>query len=159
MEDDGICLDVDYVNRLDAKYEKGLNEASIKMNEILAPYENELKRYRMLGQLDDPINYESPIQLKIVLYDVLKIKPLDEKQSTDKNALKAIDHPFTKALLAYRHYSILMKTFTKALPGWLSQKDGRLHAKFNQMGTEDNNVRTGRFSSTNPKQINWGLYW
>ena len=150
MEDDGICLDVDYVNKLDAKYEKGLNEASIKMNEILAPYENELKRYRMLGQLDDPINYESPIQLKIVLYDVLKIKPLDEKQSTDKNALKAIDHPFTKALLAYRHYSILMKTFTKVLPGWLSTKDGRLHAKFNQMGTEDNNVRTGRFSSTQP---------
>ncbi len=150
MEDDGICLDVDYVKRLDDKYTKGLEKASNKMNEILAPYKKELDSYRSLGQLDDPINYESPVQLKIVLYDILKIKPLDENKSTDKAALKAIDHPFTKALLDYRHFSILMKTFTKSLPNCISEKDGKLHANFNQMGAEDNNVRTGRFSSTNP---------
>ena len=64
--------------------------------------------------------------------------------------MKALNIPFTKALLEYRHYAKLISAFTEALPKLCSTKDGKIHASFNQMGKEENNVRTGRFSSTDP---------
>ena len=155
MEDTGICLDVDYLKLLDKKYKERLKKYSDELTEIVKPYEEKIKYYQSLGKLDDPVNYESPLQLSIVMYDILKIQPLEEHgRSTDKETLKALKVPFTKALLNYRQYSILIKTFTTPLPEWLSSKDGKLHANFNQMGAEENNVRTGRFSSSKPK-VNW----
>lgn len=71
-------------------------------------------------------------------------------KSTDKATLKSLKTPFTETILEYRHYSKLISGFTEPLPTWLSKKDGKLHASFNQMGKEENNVRTGRFSSTDP---------
>lgn len=151
MEDIGISLDVDYVNKLDKKYKERLQKYSDELTAITKPYEEKIRYYQSLGKLDDPVNYESPLQLSIVMYDILKIPPLEEHgRSTDKDTLKALKVPFTEALLNYRQYSILIKTFTNPLPNWLSPKDGKLHANFNQMGAEDNNVRTGRFSSTHP---------
>ena len=151
MEDTGICLDIDFLKKLDDKYSFNLEQSINKLNEVLQPYESTIRYYQSIGKLDNPINYESSQQLAIVLYDILKVEPLEEgSKSTDKATLKALKIPFTEALLDYRKYSILIKTFTKPLPSWLSSKDGKLHANFNQMGKEENNVRTGRFSSTQP---------
>lgn len=159
MEDTGIKLDLDFLNKLDKKYSDGLSKSVNKLNEILEPYSAKINYYQSLGKLDDPINYESSAQLATILYDILNIQPLvvDEghgnksiKKSTDAATLKELKTPFTEALLDYRHYSILIKTFTKPLPEMVSKVDGKIHANFNQMGKEENNVRTGRFSSTNP---------
>ena len=151
MEDTGICLDTDFLKKLDDKYTYNLEKSINKLNEVLQPYDSTIRYYQSIGKLDNPINYESPQQLVIILYDILKVEPLEEgSKSTDKATLKALKIPFTEALLDYRKYSILIKTFTKPLPSWLSSKDGKLHANFNQMGKEENNVRTGRFSSTQP---------
>lgn len=151
MEDAGICMDVEFLSKLNDKYTEGLNNSIKTLDDILKPYSQQIEYYQKLGKLDNPVNYESPTQLVILIYDILKIKPLEDfGRSTEKAALKALKVDFTKALLDYRHYSILIKTFTKPLPEWLSARDGKLHANFNQMGKEDNNVRTGRFSSTNP---------
>jgi len=151
MEDAGICMDVEFLNKLNDKYTDGLNNSIKTLDNILKPYSQQIEYYQKLGKLDNPVNYESPTQLVILIYDILKIKPLEDfGRSTEKAALKALKVDFTEALLDYRHYSILIKTFTKPLPEWLSARDGKLHANFNQMGKEDNNVRTGRFSSTNP---------
>ena len=103
-----------------------------------------------------PLNFNSSSQLQILLYDILKTTPLNESKSTDKATLKELNTPFTKALLEYRHYAKLISAFTEALPLLRSKKDNKIHASFNQMGKEDNNVVTGRFSSTNPK-LNWGI--
>lgn len=151
MEDDGICMDLDFVKKLHEKYTNGLNDSIQTLENILLEHKPTIEYYQALGKLDKPINYESNQQLSIILYDILKAPAgADGKKSTDKAALKALKIPFTEALLSYRHFSILIKTFTAPLPEWLSSKDGKLHANFNQLGKEDNNVRTGRFSSTQP---------
>lgn len=151
MEDYGICVDLDVLSRLDVKYkalsQKYLNE----IDSILAPHRQEIAHYQRTGKLDNPINFDSPKQLEIVLYDILR-SPVNEEtgRSTDKDTLKALKSPFASAMLNYRHYNKLVVSFTEPLPKWVSPKDGRLHASFNQMGKEENNVRTGRFSSSDP---------
>ena len=150
MEDSGICLDVDFVNKLHNKYTLGVEKTLKILNEVLEPYKSDIEYYQNLKKLDNPINFESPAQLSIIMYDILKYSTNNGTKSTDKATLKSLKTPFTKALLDYRHYSILIKTFTKPLPTFVSTKDGKVHANFNQMGKEENNVRTGRFSSTNP---------
>ncbi len=151
MEDDGICMDLDFINKLDKKYKDGLERSSNKLKEILEPHNDEIAYYQSVGKLDNPINFDSPPQLNIVLYDILKTKVLEHSgRSTDKSTLKALKTPFTKAILEYRHYAKLISSFTEPLPKLLSKKDNKLHASFNQMGKEENNVRTGRFSSTEP---------
>ena len=151
MEDDGICLDLDFLQKLHKKYEKGKEESEKKLNNILSKYSNQIRYYQDLGKLDDPINFESSTQLVIILYDILGTPVPETGRSTDKLTMQSLKTPFTEAVLEYRHYSKLMSSFTIPLPNWLSKKDGKLHASFNQMGKEENNVRTGRFSSTEPR--------
>ena len=150
MEDDGICLDLDFLNRLNKKYELKKLEAEKILKDILSKYSNQVEYYQNIGKLDNPLNFESPAQLNIIIYDILGTNVLENGKSTDKLTLQSLKTPFTDAVLEYRHYSKLINSFTTPLPGWLSKKDGKLHASFNQMGKEENNVRTGRFSSTDP---------
>lgn len=150
MEDYGINIDKDFCNKLDKKYEEKLNEASEKLDNLLQPYKYQIKSYQEQGKLDNPINYDSAKQLSIVLYDIIKIKDDSSKKATDKNTLKNLKNPITDTVLEYRHYAKLRSAFTQALPSLISEKDNKIHASFNQMGKEDNNVRTGRFSSTSP---------
>lgn len=160
MEDFGICMDLDFVNRLHTKYSRNAAKYKAELDRLLAPYMSEIKYYQNIGDLEDPINYDSSTQLPIVIYDILKIKnpvllgkgPDDGEigRPTDKETLKAMKNEFTDNILKYRHYAKLVQAFTEPLPKLLSVKDGKLHAQFNQMGKEENNVRTGRFSSTNP---------
>lgn len=150
MEDDGICLDLNFLKKLNDKYEKKKIEAEKVLNNILSKYSNQIKYYQNLGKLDDPLNFESAAQLVIILYDILGTPIPESGKSTDKLTLQSLKTPFTDAILEYRHYSKLISGFTTPLPEWLSKKDGKLHASFNQMGKEENNVRTGRFSSTDP---------
>ena len=151
MEDTGISMNLDYVKRLEIKYTAALDEAINKLNKILEPHYSEISVQQQLGNLDSPLNFNSSTQLQIIMYDILKIEPpISGNKATDKDTLVLIDNDFTKALLEYRHYSKALTAFIKPLPELLSKKDNKIHAKFNQMGAEDNNVRTGRFSSTGP---------
>lgn len=151
MEDSGIDLDLDFVEKLNAKYHAGLDEAAAGMTECLKPYEDKIKIKQLEKTLDDPLNYNSSQQLQIILYDILKISPIaDRGRATDANTLELLGHDFTKHLLDYRHFAKLISAFTEALPKLCSPRDGKIHASFNQMGKEENNVRTGRFSSTDP---------
>ena len=151
MEDDGINLDLDFLVKLNAKYERNKAKCFETLEKLVAPYADQIKKYQMNGKLDDPINFDSNDQLKVIMYDIMKTPVIEEYgKSTEKDALKAIDNEFSKAILDYRHYSKLISSFTEPLPKWLSTRDNKLHAEFNQMGKEDRGVRTGRFSSTNP---------
>ena len=147
MEDDGINVDLDFLNRLDEKYKKHLNKIRSEIDEQLKPYERILQTYQDKGTLTTPINYDSPQQLKVLLTVVMG-RPIT---STDNEALEEMGTPLSKLLLEYRHYSKLISAFTSAIPAKVSTKDGKIHASFHQMGAEDKNVRTGRFSSKEPK--------
>lgn len=151
MEDTGISVDRDFLEKLDVKYKTDRDVALNTLNKILEPYDSQIKHMQSLGKLETPVNFESPQQLKIVLYDILKTPPLEEgSTATDKSTLKLLKTPFTKALLDFRHYSKLVNSFTKPLQTKISSIDNKLHSNFNQMGSEDNNVVTGRFSSKDP---------
>lgn len=150
MEDDGICLDTEFLAKLTKKYSIEKDKSLKNLENILVPYKSQIRYYQDLGKLDKPVNFESASQLNIVLYDILKTPIPESGKSTDKQTLLALKTPFTEAILEYRHYSKLLSGFTIPLPNWLSKRDGKLHASFNQMGKEENNVRTGRFSSTDP---------
>ena len=156
MEDNGICVDLDFLNKLDTKYKKEIDKIKNTIEEILQPYQETIQYYQGLGKIDTPINLDSSEQISFLLYDILKAPLIDGEKSSKKETLKALKLPFTDALLQYRHYSKLVSAFTTPLAEWISKKDNKLHADFNQLGKEENNVRTGRFSSSNPKQ-NWGF--
>ena len=151
MEDDGICVDMKFLKKLHEKYTEEMNNALDTLNNALAPYKETIKKYQLSKKLSDPVNFESPVQLKLVLYDIMGTTPLEEgSTATDKTTLKLLKTPFTKALLDFRHYAKLVQSFTSPLQEKISKKDGKLHSNFFQMGAEDNNVVTGRFSSKNP---------
>lgn len=102
-------------------------------------------------QLKDPVEVTSPTQLAILLYDVLKVPVVDKKQprSTGEEVLHKINLPLCKYILEKRGREKLLGTYIDKLPESISPRDGRLHAEFNQVGTD-----TGRFSSSNPNLQN-----
>lgn len=102
-------------------------------------------------QLSDPVNIASPQQLAILLYDVLRVPPVDRNspRSTGEKILEQIDLPICELILKKRKISKILETYVDKIPACVSPKDGRLHAQFKQLGTE-----TGRFSSTEPNLQN-----
>lgn len=101
-------------------------------------------------------NLNSPIQLRQVLFDDLKLSAKGLKRtksgiSTDADALDklATVHPLPKKLLEYRAIAKLKSTYSDALPELLDPKTGRIHTSFHQALTA-----TGRLSSTDPNLQN-----
>ena len=103
------------------------------------------------SKLQEPINFQSPEQLAILLYDIIGcVNPDKEKpRAVDEKALKHINIPLTKAILEYRSITKLLSTYIDAIPAKIEPSDGRLHASFNQNGAD-----TGRFSSSDPNLQN-----
>lgn len=102
-------------------------------------------------KLDYPPNLSSSTQLAILLYDVLKIQPIDksEPRATGSEELEAIAKRdnilLCKLLTEYKNYEKLITSFLDAIPKFINEKTGRVHCNFNQYGT-----KTGRYSSTEP---------
>lgn len=155
MEDNGIALDLEYAKGLEEEYGQKLQKVEQEFFEELAQYKNDIDQYRkQMGpacKLDERINLNSPTQLAILLYDVLGIAPVDKKspRGTGEDILEKINIPLTRILLEYRRLQKLMSTYITKLPASLNPRTGRLHASFNQMGTD-----TGRFSSADPNMQN-----
>ena len=155
MEDTGIALDLEYARGLEEKYGQELEKVEQEFFEELAQYKDDIDQYRkQMGpacKLDERINLNSPTQLAILFYDVLGITPVDKKspRGTGEDILEKINIPLTRILLEYRRLQKLMSTYITKLPASLNPRTGRLHASFNQVGTD-----TGRFSSADPNMQN-----
>lgn len=118
------------------------------------------KGYYKLGKskleiLEDPINFDSPPQLAILLYDILKLQPIDEDnpRSTDKFTLEEYKEnglKLAKLLLERKTIHTLLTDFIEKLPKLVNPVTGKIHCNFNQTGKEEKGVVTGRFSSSNP---------
>lgn len=101
-------------------------------------------------------NINSPKQMGEVLYDILKLKPKNQKKtasgqrSTRESELEkmAEEHEIIPALLRYRELQKLVSTYIDNLPKMVSD-DGRLRTTFMQTGTT-----TGRMSSKDPNLQN-----
>ena len=109
-------------------------------------------------QLLDPVELTSPTQLGILLYDVLKIlkKNKEGKKVTDEATLLELKEklPLASLILEKREYEKYLGTYIDKLPECRNPRDNRVHPSYNQMGREDKNVVTGRFSSSDPNLQN-----
>ena len=154
MEDTGIEFDIFYAKELHKKYTALLQDKSCEVYKCIDKYDAAIDRYRQITpdcKLSDPINLDSPQQIAILLYDIMKVQVVDEKspRGTGEEVLSKINNDFTNALLEYRAVGKLINTYIDKLPDCVNPNDGRIHCKFNQYGAD-----TGRFSSNDPNLQN-----
>lgn len=139
MEYDGVCVDVEYLNKLTQEF-----------NSKIADLENKI--FEIAGV---PFNVNSPKQVGEILFDRLGIATKKKRgknaYSTSAEVLEelASDNKICEYLLLHRQFSKLKSTYTDALPQLISRKDGRIHTSYNQTVTT-----TGRLSSSNPNLQN-----
>lgn len=170
MELTGICLDLDYCDRLQKKYHGLLGDIDARISGELRALEPKIAAWRTTTeatlkpevngkfkkskseQLSNPPDVNSPTQLAILLYDILKSPVVNKNKprSTGKAELEKMDFAITKLILERKAFYKMVTSFIDTLPMQVNKKTGRLHAHFNQLGSEENNVVTGRFSCTNP---------
>ena len=103
-----------------------------------------------------PFNINSPIQLREILFNELKLSAKGLKKtksgfSTDADTLEKLAevHPLPSKLLEYRGLAKLKSTYSDALPTLIDPADGRIHTQFHQAL-----AATGRLSSTDPNLQN-----
>jgi DNA polymerase I-like protein with 3'-5' exonuclease and polymerase domains len=155
MEQIGFEMDYEYVSTLSEKYHVLSDKMTQNLKEVCDRYLDEIEDYKRNHpecKLTDPINFGSPTQLAIVLYDILKLKSPDPKKprGTGKDIFKQIDHPLCKEVLANRAFEKAISTYIDKLPEVSSQyPDRRIHCKLNQVG-----ARTGRVASKSPNLQN-----
>lgn len=165
MELNGIEVDQEYAKRLSDKYHKKLEELGTRIHAEISKYEDKIAAWRLTSDAQQPaqankptgktknealeeyINFSSPIQLAILLYDVMGVKPVSKKtpRGTGEDILEKIDLPICKLILEQRGLLKLINAFIDSLPQMVNPKDGRIHCHFNQYG-----AATGRFSSSDP---------
>lgn len=176
MELTGVQLDMEYAQRLHNKYKKLSDNVEQKISQCVEQYRPLIEEWRTTEDanfhtlskkpnkdgiyteqksknelLKDPPELSSPAQLAILLYDVLKIPVIDKNtpRGTGEDILLKIDNDLCKLMLQKRELDKLISTYVDKLPQCICEKDGRLHAHFNQVGTQ-----TGRFSSSDPNLQN-----
>lgn len=155
MENNGIELDTELAKELSIKHHKILDEKYERFVVAYKPYEMQIQsyitKYGEESKLKTPININSPIQLAILLYDIMGLKsPLKKSpRGTGEEVLELIDNPVCKAILDYRSTAKLLSTYIDKLPNEISKRTNRIHANFNQYG-----ARTGRLSSDKPNLQN-----
>ncbi|HVA83525.1 MAG TPA: DNA polymerase I [Candidatus Binataceae bacterium] len=140
MEETGIAVDGEALKAISA-------ELGAKLEHM------ERNCYLLAGR---QFNLNSPIQLRQVLFDDLKLSAKGLKKtrggfSTDADTLEklAAVHPLPRQLLEYRAIAKLKSTYSDALPQLIDPATGRLHTSFHQALTA-----TGRLSSTDPNLQN-----
>lgn len=154
MQRTGVAIDMDLAKKLKDEYDSKLEVVTQQVRDEIEKYEDKIIKYRMVhynSKLQEPINFQSPEQLAILLYDIIGCVNLDKEKprAVDEKALKHINIPLTKAILEYRSITKLLSTYIDAIPAKIEPSDGRLHASFNQNGAD-----TGRFSSSEPNLQN-----
>ena len=138
MEKEGIKVDRDSLEQ----YGKQL---AFKI-EVL-----EKEIYKLCGE---SFNINSPKQLGVILFEKLELpykKKTKTGYSTAADVLEKLKdkHPVISKILEYRQLTKLKSTYADGLAGFIDEKDGRIHGKFNQTITA-----TGRISSTEPNLQN-----
>lgn len=140
METNGIKVDTKSLGKFGEEVDKKIKHLETNIHK--------------LGKGDFNIN--SPLQLKEVLFDKLKIESDDIKKtktglSTAASELEKMKnlHPIIPLIIEYRELAKLKSTYIDALPELVNSKTKRVHTSFNQAVTA-----TGRLSSSEPNLQN-----
>lgn len=140
MEEAGIKIDVKFLQKMAA--DTGKNIESL-----------EKKIHKLAGM---SFNVNSPLQLKEVLFEKLKLSTEGVGKtktgfSTAADELeKLVDkHPIIKMIMEHRELAKLKNTYLDALPELVNKETGRVHTSYNQTIAS-----TGRLSSNDPNLQN-----
>lgn len=113
----------------------------------------EQKIYKLAGQ---EFNINSPLQLKEILFEKLKISTqgLGRTKTGFSTAADQLEkmkdaHPIIPMISHQRELSKLLSTYIDALPNMVNKKTGRIHTNYNQAV-----AATGRLSSQDPNLQN-----
>jgi len=140
MEIDGVKIDAHLLEKNSKLVKKDLDKLSEKIFKLAKV----------------KFNLDSPLQLREVLFQKLKIQTAGLSRgktgiSTAAGELQKLKgaHPIIDLVLEYRELSKLYSTYLLALPKLTNPTTGRIHTSFNQTITA-----TGRLSSSNPNLQN-----
>jgi DNA polymerase-1 len=140
MEDNGIYLDKDKLEKIAKKVNKEINDITKEV-------------YKLANK---EFNINSPKQLQEIIFKELDIPTQNIKKtktgySTAFDELEKLkhEHPIILHIQEYRELYKLKTTYIDALPELINPLTNRLHTHFNQTITA-----TGRLSSTNPNLQN-----
>ncbi|MBI5766112.1 DNA polymerase I [Candidatus Falkowbacteria bacterium] len=150
VEKNGVKIDDKFLQKLSQKFAKKIKALEEETGKIAG----------------EKFNLASPLQLKKILFEKMKIDPAGlgktktgistgatelqklavwlRENKEDGKKRKIID-----LLLAFRELSKLKNTYLDALPELINPKDGRVHTSYNQTVTA-----TGRLSSSDPNLQN-----
>ncbi len=137
MEWNGVAVDTEILGQLSEEYSKELK----------------IVEHDIFDTVGHPFNLNSPKQLSDVLFNKLGLPTLQKTKtgfSTDVRVLEKLAgmHPVPALIVRYRELTKLKSTYVDVIPS-LIEKDGRVHASFNQAV-----AATGRLSSSNPNLQN-----
>lgn len=154
MQRTGITLDVQKADELSIKYRKQLEECEEELDNVCNLYSKEIanwNRNNPKNYFKLPLNPNSPKQVAVLLYDILGLESNDKfkPRGTSDEILKAMNEPIVDSILKYRGVAKLLSTYIEKMPKVVNAVTGKIHASFNQNGTE-----TGRFSSSDPNLQN-----
>ncbi|MCH8309957.1 MAG: DNA polymerase I [Chloroflexi bacterium] len=151
MQRDGVDLDVDLLNKMS-------EDLSVQLDSI----QNNM--YSLVGH---EFNLNSSQQLGDVLFNELRLPPTKRTKtghSTDAASLDGLktlldsgkaegvdpkSYDVLDSILEYRQLSKIKSTYVDALPGLVNPDTGRIHTRYNQVGSA-----TGRVSSNDPNVQN-----
>ncbi|OGY88007.1 MAG: DNA polymerase I [Candidatus Kerfeldbacteria bacterium RIFOXYA2_FULL_38_24] len=140
MEENGVRLDVAFLQNMSKKLHRRLRELELKIHQ----------------EAKMEFNVASNLQLKKVLFQKLhlptnKLKKTKTGFSTAASELLKLrgTHPIIALLEEFRELSKLTNTYIDTLPKLIQPGSGRVHTSFNQTITA-----TGRLSSSSPNLQN-----
>ena len=170
----GVSIDEEYSARLSAKYHKIAENVDQRLNDELTRIKPQIDAWKLTAeanqkpikeggkvgkskaeQLSDPISITSPTQLSILFYDIFKVGVVDKDtpRGTGEEILNKIyaktKNALCKIILEKRGVEKLISTYVDKIPTVVNPKDGKVHARFKQLG-----AKTGRFASDNPNLQN-----
>ena len=138
MEEAGVQVDEERLSALGVEYRTKLEAIETEV-------------YKLAGE---KFLISSPKQLQVILFEKLglpAIKKTKTGYSTSESVLEQLreQHELPGLVLDYRKLAKLMSTYIEALPRLVSEKTGRIHPRFHQLG-----AATGRLSASNPNVQN-----
>ncbi|MFL2847784.1 MAG: DNA polymerase I [Coraliomargaritaceae bacterium] len=141
-----------------AMEKEGINicETTLKNIGDTLSVEIEKLRNEIYDTAGQEFNLNSPKQLGVILFEVLKLSDKPKKTKTGQYATNeqtlsslASKHRIAAAILEYRQLNKLVSTYIDALPHSINPKTQHIHTNFGQVQTS-----TGRLSSNNPNLQN-----
>lgn len=155
IEENGMELDKDFNAYLLVRKEEELADLEAQWYKEIEPFADSMRAYRTsyknlkesgvdvkFKRLDDPVNLNSPHQLKVLYFDIIGEKSFDKALSTDEAHLKSFKHKSAQTLLDYRKRKKVISTYIGKFPE-IAHEDGRIRSKFNSVGAD-----TLRFTSS-----------